>query len=92
MGVLVIWMSECGLYVCHKKNSVYVCVLVKTERERNSTANHKSKHCVHQRCCAASNGENVVLRPNNILPNANFFEISTSNLQHNLLTFMALIF
>ncbi len=27
-------MSECGLYVYHKKNCVYVCVLVKIEREK----------------------------------------------------------
>ncbi len=34
----------------------------------------------------------MVLRPNNILPKAHFFKISTSNLVHNLFRCMALNF
>ncbi len=78
--------------MCFIKNIVYACVLVKTERERNSTANHKSKHCVHQR--SASNGENVVLSPNIILPKALFFFLDI-NLKFGTLgvaRFMALLF
>ncbi len=48
-----------------------MCVLVIYERD-NSTVNHKLKHCELQQSFAASNGENVVLRPNNILLKAHF--------------------
>ncbi len=49
-----------------------LCVFLYKLRERNSSVNHKSKHCVHQQSFAASNGENVVLSPNKILLKAHF--------------------
>ncbi len=45
---VLVWMSECGLYVCHKKKlCVCVCVLVKFEREK-LYCKSQIKHCVHQ--------------------------------------------
>ncbi len=65
-------MSECGLCVCHKKKLfVYMCVLVIFERDE-LYCKSQIKHCELQQSFAASNGENMVLHPNNILPKAHF--------------------
>ncbi len=71
--------------MCVIQNCVCVCALVKFERERISTANYKSSTVCTSRVLLASNGENLVLRPNKM---GSFFEISISN----LFRFMALIF
>ncbi len=57
-AAIIVWVCwyGCQSVVCmcviKKSVCVYVCVLVKIERERNSTANHKSNHCVHQQSFA----------------------------------------
>ncbi len=84
---VLVWMSECGLYVCHKKNCV--CVLVIFERDKLCTL---YKHCVQQRCFAASNGENVVLRPNKILLKAHFLRYQPQIWNTTSLEYMSLIF
>ncbi len=63
-------MSECGLYACHKKIKI-VCVFVIFERDE-LYCKSQIKHCELQQSFAASNGENVVLHPNNILLKAHF--------------------
>ncbi len=74
--------------------SMDVCVCVCIIFEIISTVNHKPKHCVSSRVCfAASNGENMILPPpKQYLTESSFFEISTSNSEHNWFRFMALIF
>ncbi len=58
------WINNAAIIVC-------VCVLVIFERDE-LYCKSQIKHCEHQRSFAASNGENVVLRPNNILLKAHF--------------------
>jgi len=51
-AAIIVWMCCYGcqsvVYMGVIKNKLSEFVLVIFERERNSTANHKSNHCVHQ--------------------------------------------
>ncbi len=49
-----------------------MCVLVIFEKEKNSTVNYKSSTVCTSGVLLASNGENLVLRPNKILLKAHF--------------------
>ncbi len=58
------------------KSCVYVCVLVKIERE--TTVNHKPKHCVHS---GVHLMEKCGTAPKQYLTERSFIEILTSNLE-----------
>ncbi len=96
-AAIIVWVCwyGCLSVVCMcviKKNvCMCMCVLVKFEREKLLQITNPST-VYTSGVLLASNGENLVLRPNKILLKAHFFEISISNLEHNLFRFMALIF
>ncbi len=79
--------------MCVIKKNVCMCMCVLVKLERKTLLQITNPTTVYTSgVLLASNGENLVQRPNKILLKANFFEISISNLEHNLFRCMALIF
>jgi len=72
MGVRV-WLV-CVFYI-------YMCVCVCVIERKNSTANLKSNHYVHQWSFVGTQRGKSVPSPKQNLPESSFFEISTSNLE-----------